>query len=70
MYERLGFRVLGGFEMRIPRRRHREGRTDTELEEKGEEKGGGDDVDKEEGEEEEVYRETCMVWYPPGYQED
>ncbi|KAL1842909.1 hypothetical protein VTJ49DRAFT_3697 [Mycothermus thermophilus] len=39
LYERLGFRELGGFEMRIPRR------------------GTANDT--------EVYRETCMVWYPP-----
>ncbi|KAL2266203.1 hypothetical protein VTJ83DRAFT_5555 [Remersonia thermophila] len=44
LYERLGFRTLGGFEMRIPRR------------------GTANDMV--------VYRETCMVWYPPSQEEE
>ena len=39
MYQRLGFKIIDGFEMEIPRR------------------GSAEAV--------EVYRETCMVWYPP-----
>jgi ribosomal protein S18 acetylase RimI-like enzyme len=44
MYEKLGFRVIDGFEMQIPRPGL------AELTE--------------------VYREACMVWYPPSKQGD
>lgn len=43
MYEKLGFKAVDGFEMRIPR------------------PGSGAD------ELSEVYREVCMVWYPPSH---
>lgn len=43
MYQKLGFRLIDGFEMKIP------GPGSTELSE--------------------VYRESCMVWYPPSGQE-
>jgi hypothetical protein len=42
MYEKLGFKAIDGFEMRIPR-------------------PGSAELTQ-------VYREACMVWYPPSKQ--
>jgi hypothetical protein len=42
MYEKLGFKVIDGFEMQIPR-------------------PGSAELTQ-------VYREACMVWYPPSKQ--
>ena len=44
MYEKLGFKVIDGFEMQIPR-------------------PGSAELTQ-------VYREACMVWYPPSKQGD